>query len=170
MKEGRIAGPARPSAISFREATAAFKGFFSIARLVGLDSNQAALAASRGVKNEIGVDPLASMGITHFLAPQQEPDVNATQAGAKVAERIGGTVSAIAANRLLEKYGFQVKDANVDSGWMDTEKGKPFAVWKDTAKKHSDGTSVRQLRWAVGVVGALVSSLSEAADAQEGRA
>lgn len=155
------AQPQRPALGTIRDVAATFKGFFGIARMVGLDPNQAALAASRGVKNTVGVDPLGEMGVTHLLAPQQEAHVTATQIGAKICERTGaGKVSGQAANKLLEKHGFQVRDQNADAGWAETEKGRPYAVWQDTAKRHSDGAPVRQLRWSAGIVDALIAAMA----------
>lgn len=128
-----------------------FKAFLSIGRAIGLDANQAALAAARATRNEVGQDPLQALGVTHLLAPQQEALVTPTDIGA----RLDGK-SAIAVNKLLVTHGFQAKAG--DGSWEPTEKGRPFAIFSDTGKKHSDGTPVRQLRWSAGIVAALQGS------------
>lgn len=131
-----------------------FRGFFSIARLIGLDQNQAALSAARGVKALTGTDPLAVMGLT-LIAPQQEHHLTASDIG----KELGG-LSGIAANQMIAERGYQVgkRDAKGRTYWEPTEKGKPFAVFVDTGKKHSNGSPVRHLRWAAG----LISELREA--------
>ena len=131
-----------------------FRGFFSIARLIGLDQNQAALSAARGVKALTGTDPLAVMGLT-LIAPQQEHHLTASDIG----KELGG-LSGIAANQMIAERGYQIgkRDAKGRTYWEPTEKGKPFAVFVDTGKKHSNGSPVRHLRWAAG----LISELREA--------
>jgi hypothetical protein len=109
---------------------------------------------------EIGVDPLTCMGITHLLAPQQEAHLSPTDVGVKL-----GGMSAIAVNSALAKHGFQTgwRDSKNRPHWEPTDKGKPFAVWLDTNKKHSDGTPVRQLRWSSGIIDALKTDMDAAA-------
>jgi hypothetical protein len=87
-------------------------------------------------------------GVTHLAAPEQEDILTPTQIG----QRLGG-LSAIKVNKLLVERGFQEKAE--DGTWALTEKGKPFGRWDITNKKHSDGTSVRQLRWIASIEAAL---------------
>ncbi|MFE1601582.1 BRO-N domain-containing protein [Methylobacterium sp. ID0610] len=135
----------------------AFRSYFSIGELIGLDRNQAALAANRATRTTTGVDPLALMGATHLLAPQQAPLLTPTDLG----KELGG-LSAIAVNNLLADRGFQEgrRDAKDRPFWVPTATGKPFAVFLDTGKKHSDGTPVRQLKWSRDIVPLLHSELS----------
>jgi prophage antirepressor-like protein len=52
-------------------------------------------------------------------------------------------LSAIAANLLLEKHGFQVRQGK---DWVPTAKGKPLSEWVDTGKRYHSGAPVTQLR------------------------
>lgn len=159
-ERGSIGGGRRTIMGIAKEAAGAFKGLYSIARLAGLDRNQAALAANKAIANETGVDPLGAMGVIRLIAPQNEDHLSSTDIGVKL-----GGKSAIAVNALLQEFGFQTgwRDAKNRPHWEPTEKGKPFAVWVDTGKKHSNGTPVRQLRWSSGTVGALSEEISRAA-------
>ncbi|MDW7555373.1 MULTISPECIES: ORF6N domain-containing protein [Azospirillum] len=136
-----------------------FKDFFSIGRLIGMDRNQAALGASRATRHLTGIDPLEMLGAQQLVAPQQEDDLSPTDIGVKL-----GGKSGIAVNNLLAQNGFQTgwRDSKNRPHWEPTDKGKPFAVWKDTAKKHSDGTPVRQLRWSAGIIRALETEIGNA--------
>ncbi len=110
------------------------------------------MAANRATRTTTGVDPLALMGATHLLAPQQAPLLTPTDLG----KELGG-LSAIAVNTLLAERGFQEgrRDAKDRPYWVPTEAGERFAVFLDTGKKHSDGTPVRQLKWSADIVAAL---------------
>lgn len=127
----------------------AFRSYHSIATLIGLDPNQSALAAARAVKVVAGRDPLVLLGATHLVAPQQADHLTPTDLGT----RLGG-LSAMAVNGLLHDLGFQSswRDDKRRQHWEPTEQGKPYAVWLDTGKKHSDGSPVRQLRWSAGIL------------------
>jgi hypothetical protein len=138
------------TAANSREVKQVFGDYMSIARMIGLDKNQAALAANTATVKVCGVNPLEQIGATHLLAPQQEPHLTATQ----VAEQ-SGLRSAQAANKKLEECGYQVRELHSDAGWRATPKGERFAIWLDTGKRHNGGAPVRQLRWSASVVPAL---------------
>ncbi|WP_279358198.1 BRO-N domain-containing protein [Methylobacterium indicum] len=142
--------PAEPS--DAPGVATAFRSYFSIGELIGLDRNQAALAANRATRTTTGIDPLALMGATHLLAPQQAPLLTPTDLG----KELGG-LSAIATNNMLAERGFQEgrRDAKDRPYWVPTAAGERFAVFLDTGKKHSDGTPVRQLKWSADIVAAL---------------
>lgn len=146
----RMAAPRLAVADSPPPAVAAtFRGYFAIGRLIGLDRNQSALAANRATVAVVGVDPLALMGATHLVAPQQEPILTPTDIG----KELGG-LSGIAVNNLLAERGLQEgrRDAKDRPYWTPTEAGQRYAVFLDTGKRHGDGTPVRQLKWAAGVI------------------
>jgi hypothetical protein len=126
-----------------------FRGYMSIAKAVGLDLNQAALAADRATRITTGVSPLGNLGITHLLAPQQDLLLTPRDLGA----RLDGK-SAIAVNQMLSEAGLQEghRDAKGRGYWEPTEKGREFAVILDTGKKHGDGTPVRQVKWNASVL------------------
>jgi phage anti-repressor protein len=138
-----------------KEASMAFRSFMGIGRLIGLDRNQAALAANRATIKTVGLDALEIMDATHLTAPQQSTILTATDIGA----RVGGK-SGQAANQLLAERGFQLghRDAKGRTYWEPTEAGKPYAVFQDTGKKHSDGTPVRQLKWSADILDRLTET------------
>ncbi|WP_245214513.1 BRO-N domain-containing protein [Pararoseomonas indoligenes] len=150
-RTGTYTAPAASRMLRAPALATTFKAYLSIGRAIGLDTNQAALAAARATRNEVGQDPLAALGVTHLLAPQQDALLTPTDIG----KRLGGR-SAIQANKALLAGGFQAKAG--DGAWEPTERGRPFAVFSDTGKRHGDGTPVRQLRWSAGIVAALEAS------------
>lgn len=127
----------------------AFKSFFGIGRLIGLDRNQAALSANRATVASTGVDALALMGHTALVAPQQAPALTPTEIGREL-----GGLSALKVNAILAELGLQEgrRDARDRAYWIATAAGEPYAVYLDTGKAHGDGTPIRQLKWAATVV------------------
>jgi Rha family phage regulatory protein len=134
------------------EVFSTFRGYKGLAKLCGLDENQAVLAANRATVRATGVAPLEEMGITHLLAPQQEPSLTPSDIGTRL-----GSLSARAVNEMLIERGLQVmhRDAKGNRYYEPTEEGRPQAVFMDTGKKHGDGTPIRQLRWAASIISAL---------------
>ena len=135
--------------IQRRQLASTFGAYFEIARLIGLDQNQAALSAGRATKGAVGENPLEALGVTHLLAPQQNALLTVTDIG----KRLDGK-SAIAVNQMLQERGFQIglRDLKDNPYWEPTTAGREHAVFLDTGKKHSDGTPIRQLKWTASVV------------------
>lgn len=127
-----------------KDVAVAFRSFASIGKLIGLDRNQAALAANQATLKVTGVDALALMGSTHLIAPQQERLLTPTQIGVEA-----GLGSARVANATLANLGYQTAEP---AGWEPTAKGRPFAVFQDTGKRQGDGTPVRQLKWTAAIL------------------
>lgn len=120
-----------------------------IAEISGLTGNQAVLAASTAVKKLLGYDPLNLVGQQHLISEAQEVHLTPMTIG-----KMFGGISAQKVNNMLEKVGFQESFRNGKNRkhWKPTEKGKVFAVIKDTNKKHSDGRPVQQLMWLESVI------------------
>lgn len=125
-----------------------FRAYRSLGKMIGLDPNQAILAANHATKKIFGVDVLADIGHTHLIAPTQERILTPTDIGVELGGR-----SAVAINALLSDKGFQVgrRDGNDKLTWEPTEAGLAYAVFQDTGKKQG-GTPVRQLKWNAGIV------------------
>jgi hypothetical protein len=141
-----------------REARLTFKHHLGIAKMLKLEGNQAVLAANRATKAMCGVDPLSAMGITHVTAPQNEPLLNCTDIGKRL-----GDYSAQEVNRYLVQFGYQValRDAKDRLYYEVTDLGREAGgVMQDTSKSHGDGTPVRQLRWASGIVAKLKADIA----------
>lgn len=119
------------------EATTIFKSYHSIAKLIGLDKNQAALAANTAAKQITGTDTLMLMGATHLLAEVQEHCFTPSELGSRI------NISGIVMNKRLREAGLQ---NNINGKWCMTDKGKPYGRLFDTGKKNG-GTPLLQLKW-----------------------
>ena len=130
------------------------KFILEIAQNYGLEGNQAALFANRLIKERYGINLLEVGGQPALVSKPQEIHLSPTAIG-KMLE-----MSPQKANKLLEKIGLQesFRDAKDKKCWKPTEKGKKFAVIKDTNKKHKDGRPVQQLMWIESVIPILKGS------------
>lgn len=106
--------------------------------------NQIMIGMGKIYRHLTGIDILAISEI-ELIAPVQEQPLSPTDIG----KQIGG-LSAIKINKILLERGYQRKLAN--GKWDPTEKGKPYAVMLDTAKRNSDGTAVVQLKWYSSII------------------
>ena len=111
-----------------------------IAHLHGFEGNQALISADKAVKTLTGYSPMQLIGATHLVAEVQAQMLNATELGRQLSPQL----SAVKTNLILAGLGLQVK---VEGKWEATEAGKPYSIYLDTSKKHSDGTPVKQLKW-----------------------
>jgi len=121
-----------------------FEAAFSYAKLFNLEGNQALLAADKATARHTGFSPMKFMQI-ELVKEEQCLNLTATEIG----KELTPPLSAIATNKLLDALGFQEK---LGAAWSPTEKGKPFAVFLDTGKKHSDGTPITQLKWLSSII------------------
>ena len=132
-----------------RHIREAFSCCMSIAKMIGLTGNPAALAADIGTRNLTGVSVLALMDQTHLVADPRGRTYTATEIG----KMLEPPLSAVKTNRLIETKGLQVHDIKGD--WVPTEQARHLCEWLDTNKRHSDGTPVKQLKWFSSVVAVL---------------
>ncbi len=142
---------ANPALIG-REARLQFRMGLSVAKMLGLTGNQAALSANGLALRTTGVDVLAAMGQKRLVAPQQEALLTATDIG----RELGGK-SAISVNSMLEAFGFQVggRDHKHRTYWEPTALGlRAGAVMLDVERANKSGNS-RQLRWASSIIDVL---------------
>jgi phage anti-repressor protein len=133
--------------------SARFEDFAKIAKLCGLEDNQAILAANKAIRKLYSQDTLGLLEIT-LQSPDQELQLTATDLGAKIEPKL----SAVAFNRLLESRGFQESFRNSKGKlcYRLTTKGKKYGVYLDTGKKHSDGTPVQQIKWKENIISNLL--------------
>lgn len=132
-----------------REARLQFRMGLSVAKMLGLSGNQAALSANGLAVRTTGIDVLGAMGQTRLIAPQQEQLLTPTDIGRELDGR-----SAITINALLESHGFQIgrRDHKHRTYWEPTDKGiRAGAVMVDRERSNKSGNS-RQLLWASGIV------------------
>lgn len=140
--------PSLPVAARVRDAVTVFASYRRLGRLIGLDKNQATLAANEATIRRTGENVLADVGVTHLMAPEQEPILTPTEIG----ERLGG-LSAKRVNLLLVQAGLQASGQGGPS-WEPSSAGARYAKWQDTGKKQG-GVPIRQLKWLASVVDVL---------------
>jgi len=135
-----------------REANSAKR----LANTFGFVGNQALLSANRAMKKIYDIDCLELMGTVHLISDDTELHMTPTDLGQNFKK------SAKIINALIKTMGLQIdhRDKKNKLKWEPTEKGMPYAVFKDTGKRHSDGTPVQQLFWKKSVLGILESELS----------
>lgn len=114
----------------------------------GLQGNQLLLYTNKAVEKQTGVAPMALLGITGLVNQEQELHYTATELGKKHG------MSANAMNKLLAQVGLQrrFEYATGRHRWELTPEGRRHGVILDTAKRHSDGTPVQQIRWRESVL------------------
>lgn len=116
-----------------------------IAERFGLKGNQALFSGNKMVKGYYNQDLLELSGVTHLIAEKQENHYTPTELG----KNFLGGISPQKTNLLLESCLLQEKYTNTKgkSRWRVTKKGEPYVLFKETPKKHSDGTPVLQHFW-----------------------
>lgn len=119
-----------------------FRAAMSLAKLIGLNGNQAVLSANQAVRRITGVDVLQSLGATHLIASVQAAHFTASELGA----RIG--LSAQKFNAALALAGMQVdgRDGKGKVTHVPTDAGRKHSVLLDTGKAQG-GAPVTQLKW-----------------------
>lgn len=128
-----------------REVSSALKCCLSMAKMIGLEGNQAILSADRAVQKITGESPLQLLDATHLHAPVQEQVFTPTQIGKMLEPKLSGQK----VNKVLVDLGYQVKEGDI---WLMTEKAQGLGELFDTGKKHNDGVPVKQLKWYQSVV------------------
>jgi len=121
-----------------------FDNALHFAKTFGLEGNQALLSADKATERHTGFSPMRFMQIE---LKKEEQTLNLTPT--EIGKQLNPSLSAVATNRLLDALGYQEK---LGSAWVPTEKGKPYAVFLDTGKKHNDGTPVTQLKWLSSII------------------
>lgn len=121
-----------------------FETAIAYAKLFGLEGNQALLSADKATERHTGFSPMKFLQI-ELRKEEQTLNLTPTEIGKQLNPRL----SAIGTNKRLESLGYQEK---LGSAWVPTTAGKPYAVFLDTGKKHSDGTPVTQLKWLSSII------------------
>lgn len=145
LEKGKVSKVPNHPAIEALPVFQALKGF---AELFNLTGNQALLSANKATVKLTGFNALETLGI-ELVKEVQVLNLIATQIG----KELNPPLSAIKTNLLLEAQGFQERLGNQ---WVPTEKGKPYGIFVDIGKKHSDGTPVTQLKWLSTILAAML--------------
>lgn len=121
-----------------------FPDYFKVAKLIGCDSNLAAISANNAVFQKTGENVLKLLGHTHLETPEQQLYFN-------VSDLVDG-ISGQRMNKLLTAAGLQTRDGD---RWIPTEDGQAFSRIYDTGKRHGDGMPVQAVRWTRDVLSLL---------------
>lgn len=124
------------------------EGAIKIANLFGFTGNQALLSANKATEVTTGVNCQLLLGI-EFVADKKEHAITPSDIGV----RLGG-ISGMKVNQLLKDGGFQIDSRTAKNAiyWTPTDKGKPYSQLTDTTKKHTDGSTIKQVKWFESVI------------------
>ena len=157
VKDGKLL----PVPVSRERVAPVFRDFMSIGKMIGLRGNQQIIAANRAATKLTGINALDVMGETKLIEETKRVSYPPTI----IAERMD-IKSAIAINKLLEKYGFQTCHADEEPRWNPTEFGMPHAELITADPAHGKGKARKHWQWYLSGIGALSTAIS--ADTQEG--
>ena len=118
-----------------------FVALFSVAQLIGCDTNAASISANQGTLAVTGLNLLALMGLNSLPSPEQAVFYTPTELG----KQCDPVKSAVKVNQALEAAGLQHKPSR---HWEPTEAGKAHSRVFDTGKRHNSGTPVQQVKWS----------------------
>lgn len=124
----------------------------TLASIFGLTGNQKLLSVDRVVKKITGTSPLKLLEVT-LIAEHKEQLITPTDIGLALG------LSPMNANKVLEKFGYQVgpRDFKGRILWEPTAKGRAWSEMLDTGKAHENGTPIKQLKWKSSIVDELLS-------------
>lgn len=127
---------------------------FKAAKILGLDKNETILSANKFVMSETGINMLEKLGRESIESETQQIWHNVTEIG----KQIG--LSAQSTNKLLETAGLQSKIADT---WVATNEAieKGYARVFDSGKKHNNGVSIQQVKWADSVIKEIQPQIQE---------
>jgi Rha family phage regulatory protein len=132
-----IAGRSIKSTNPDVEAFVSLQSYLGMAALLGASTSLSRAMAVQHINRTYNLDlkPLLAGNVSDI----QEPLIIATEIG-----KLYG-VSACVMNRVLARLELQAK---IEKHWELTDLGKEHGgVYVDTGKKHSNGTSVQQIKW-----------------------
>ena len=131
-----------------------FSEFMEIADSIGLHGHEAAIYADQGVLKCCGRSVLETMGLRGAVRPEDDRrSYTPTELGATM------DLSAFGFNKLLERYGLQVRIRNK---WQPTELGLPHCAVFDHYVSSSETPSNRlQVKWFKSVLTELASCLDK---------
>lgn len=155
-KYGMPQAPERPFSQAWLLADE-FEGAQRLAKLCGLEGNQALLKADKVVRKLHGASPLALLEV-ELKTPNNEALIIATE----MSKRLNPPISVKNVNRTLAAMGLQerVEYKPNKYEWRLTEKGKEYGTYLDVGRSHSDGTPVLQIKWRESVTQLVENHLS----------
>lgn len=126
-----------------------------IARMFGLEGNQALLSANNMIVNrykKFGINPLIDAGV-ELIVENKEQYLTPSEIGKQ-----NGGISGMQVNQMLKDAGFQEETRGQKNKlvWVITDEGKKHCQMIDTGKKHN-GAPIMQVKWKAGVLDQCVS-------------
>lgn len=135
-----IANKPKTDLAAFRATPIVARGLKALGLDKILTPNAFALSVDTTVRKVTGLSALEMSGNLHLIADERGRVYTPTELGKMLVEPL----SAVKFNLALEAAGLQKRELGE---WMPTDDAKGLFEWADTAKRHSDGTPVKQLRW-----------------------
>jgi len=140
----RVAGETYNSKLITQKTVEVTKSTLEIAKLYGLEGNQALLSTNRTVAKLTGINCMELLEINGLENKEKKQYLTPTILGKSI------LISARQFNKKLEEFGFQ-KSGRDHTGrliWIVTEKGKPYCQMIDIGKKRNpNGAPVLQVKW-----------------------
>lgn len=138
-----------------REHRLTMKDQVMYAKMAGFTGNQVLLAANRATALLTGIDNLGLLGASALPAPQNEALLSPSDIAVRAGFRSGRAVNERLCELVLQT---RHRDHKGQVYYEPTEAGaQAGGTMQDTGKKRSDGTPVRQLRWASSIISTLGS-------------
>ena len=134
-----------------------FKAYAEICECIGIIGNAKTLAANQATVKLTGTNPLENMGMTHLIAQKQEQLLTIST----IAKELGVGVRKV--NPILIGLGLQTKHEDYKNRvyYELSKKGKQYAQFLDTGKKHSNGAPVTQIKWYSSVLEFIKNHLAD---------
>lgn len=150
-KTGAYSAPSKPTPGLLPGPAREFRAAHSVAKLIGLKGNQAALAANKATARITGINFLQTLGAEKLADESLDPHLTVTEIGA----RLGLTAAAV--NNLLIEAEYQTRTTTKTGKrtrhrYTPTDKGKRYAVLVDMDKAHVAGKPVQNLEWKASIM------------------
>ncbi len=143
LRSGGYTAPAPTGSKFERELQALARDTMRTLKAFGITGNAAVLACDQYCEKIMGQRLLPALGMTHLHADPRGMTYTPTELG----KMRNPPVSPVVYNQMLAAAGLQVKDPVHEGKWLPTEAADGLYEWLDTAKRYSDGTPVKQLKW-----------------------
>lgn len=143
-----ITAKPKPNLDAFKAASVIARGLKALGLDKILTPNAFALSVDTTVRKVTSASALEMSGNLHLMADEKGRVYTPTELG----QMLAVPIKARQFNLALEAVGLQKREMGE---WMPTDDAKGLFEWADTAKRHSNGTPVKQLRWFKAVLSRL---------------
>lgn len=159
-KTGAYSMPSKPTPGLLPGPAREFRAAHSVAKLIGLKGNQAALAANKATARITGINFLQTLGAEKLADESLDPHLTVTEIGA----RLGLTAAAV--NNLLIEAEYQTRTTTKTGKrtrhrYTPTDKGQRYAVLVDMDKAHVAGKPIQNLEWKASIMPRLALAMKK---------